>query len=96
FYYDPARIVYHTTWDRGPLSAALDRHPDDPAAWMRMLRAEGFTHVLIDPVMLHIWGNAGWRDPRLDPGMLLSAMSTEATVVARTPSGVTLYRLPDR
>ena len=35
--YYRADVTYQTTWDRGPLSAAMRSHPDDPSAWLAEL-----------------------------------------------------------
>jgi hypothetical protein len=63
FYYRHPGIVYQTTWDRGPLSRIL-RAAEGRAA-KDMLRAEGFTYVLVDPGMLQRWEDAGWNDPHI-------------------------------
>ena len=85
--------VYQTTWDRGPLSRAMDEHGEDPAAWLSELRAGGFTHLLVDPTMLRIWEAAGWNDPRITAESVLAAADRHAEIVVEFPGGARLYRL---
>jgi hypothetical protein len=93
FYYRLERIRYQTTWDRGPLSAAMAASPDDPAAWMEHLRRNGFTHMLVRPEMLERWTEAGWGDPALTADAVLSAARAHATLRLRFPGGIELYEL---
>jgi hypothetical protein len=65
FYYDASRVAYQTTWDRGPLERLLRAHPGAPAAWIEGLRAAGFSHLLVNRVMLDRWRASGWSDPHL-------------------------------
>jgi hypothetical protein len=86
-------LTYQTTWDRGPLARAMDRRPDDPAGWMDELRAEGFTHLLVQPTMLRIWADSGWNDPRITAAGVLDAAEQSAELEQEFPGGVRLYRL---
>jgi hypothetical protein len=86
-------IVYQTTWDRGPLSRAMDNHPDDPAGWIEGLRAEGFTHLLVQPTMLRVWAESAWNDPRVTAESVLGAADRHAETVQEFPDGARLYRL---
>ncbi len=92
-YYRLSRIAYQTTWDRGPLSAAMQRSPAAPQEWLRDLRREGFTHLLVNPVMLDLWEQEGWNDPHLTAGSVVDAAERFATPVRRFPDGLLLYRL---
>ncbi len=60
-------ITYHTVWDASPLGEPLQmRGVSGAVAW---LRQRGYTHVLIDFVMLERWhrpGNYGY-DQRITP-----------------------------
>ena len=93
---DQSRIVYQTTWDRGPLSQVMREHPDDPGAWIHLLRERGFTHVLIDPNMLYRWEKSGWNDPLITAERVVNMAEKQAALVRRFPSGEAIYRLEPR
>lgn len=93
FYYDLDRIEYVTTWNRGRLARAMDEFPGAPNAWFSALREAGFTHVLINPVMLEVWAEAGWNDPRLTPTAILGAAEAHLVLDRRYPSGLVIYAL---
>ncbi|MCA9290743.1 MAG: hypothetical protein KDA25_06420, partial [Phycisphaerales bacterium] len=92
-YYRLDRITYATTWDRGPMSEVVAAAPDDPAAWVAALRARGFTHVLVNPIMLDLWTEAGWNDPNLTPVRILDGLRTHARVRFEYADGRTLFEL---
>jgi hypothetical protein len=81
------RLRYTTVWTRGPLETAFaaaentidaTSAPDAAAiaaAALDILRADGFTHVLVAPTMLEIWQASGWLDPVLDPDRI-AALAT--------------------
>ena len=93
FYYRRGNLIYQTTWDRGPLSAAMRRAPDDPAGWFDSLRDEGYTHVLFDPTMLRVWQRAGWNDPLITDEVVAGALERHTGVERRWADGTALYRL---
>lgn len=41
-------VVYNTTWDRSVLGTAMEKHPDEPAAWTRAVQETGATYILIN------------------------------------------------
>jgi hypothetical protein len=86
-------VIYQMTWDRGPLSRAMDRHLDDPGGWIDELRQDGFTHLLVQPTMLRIWADSGWNDPRITPESVLGAAEAHARLERQFPGGVRVYRL---
>lgn len=92
-YYYRGRIVYQTTWDRGPLSRLMREYPEKPEQWAASLRSEGFTHMLVDPTMLAIWERDGWGDPLLTVEHINEFAQREATMLWRYPTGTTLYVL---
>lgn len=94
FYYRDERIVYQTTWDRGPMSRIMRQAGDDPAAWIDALAREGFTHLLVNSTMLRIWERERWNDPLITDERISFAAERFATVERRFPNGITLYRLP--
>jgi len=83
-YYRTDRVTYQTTWDRGPLSRAMDRS-DNPADWFDHLEQQGFTHVLINAGMLQRWKESGWADPRLDPSAIIEGAQAHARPVHAWP-----------
>jgi 4-amino-4-deoxy-L-arabinose transferase-like glycosyltransferase len=92
-FYHTRPIAYQTTWDRGPFSAAMREIPDDPASWIESLRRRGFTHLLVDPVMLRIWDRFRWNDSLLTADRVLRAAETHAEAIARFPDGSAIYCL---
>jgi hypothetical protein len=90
----PASYAWQTTWDRGPVSAALARHPASPQHQRAELLAQGFTHLLIDPAMLDRWRRSGWNDPRLTPETMM-ALIDGAHVLHRFPGGALLVALTE-
>ncbi len=91
-YYDGDRIAYQTTWDRGPLSRAMAAGRD-PRLWFDRLRAEGFTHLLVNATMLRIWERAGWSDPALAAGTVVAGARLHADLVREYPGEVYLFGL---
>ncbi len=91
--YYRAAVTYQTTWDRGPLSAAIRAHPDDPPAWLADLRTQGFTHVFVAPTMLAIWERSGWNDPLITASSVLETIDRYAELQQDFPNGERLYRL---
>ncbi len=90
FYVTPA-MTYHTCWDRSPMGPALkEGGPPAAAAW---LRRQGYSHVLIDWMMLDIWmspGNYGY-DPDITMESLLHLASEHLTLVpGQNPGSPTL------
>lgn len=90
---DAGAIVWQTTWDRGPLSVAMRRSPDDSRAWTRDLLSEGITHVLIDPAMLERWARSGWNDPLLTATRAMRLAEPPNRVVHRFAGGALLVAL---
>jgi hypothetical protein len=88
------RLRYTTVWTRGPLETAfasaenaLDETsaPDAAAiagAALDILRADGFTHVLVAPTMLEIWRSSGWLDPMLEPDRIAALPTSPGVQVA--------------
>jgi len=64
-FYDPPNVAYHTTWDASPLGDAIEAAGGDPAGAIDRLRAQGFTHVLMDFDELDRLIGEGWYDPRV-------------------------------
>ena len=92
FYYN-ANITYQTTWDRGPLSAIIRTNPDKPTTWSTQLRELGFTHILINHVMIQRWEEAQWNDPLINAANIDSLTNQLAVQRHWSHLGRTLYRL---
>jgi len=86
-------VEYQTTWDRGPLSRIMREAGESPAAWIDALRAEGYTHLLVEPRMLINWETNGWNDPLITADRILGAADLFATLEIRYANGTALYRL---
>lgn len=89
----PRDIEYATVWDNHPLGELLELHPDDPDAVVDALRKRGTTMLLVNPVMMNVWQQSGWLDPRLDP-VSIDAVLERLTLETRWPSGEFLMRVP--
>lgn len=86
-------ISWSTVWDRGAFDAVVDEAPGTPAVWGARLRAKGFTHALIDPVMLGVWARSGWLNPALANDQWLQALVSTNTLVGRGSDGRLIVRL---
>jgi len=91
--YYRADVTYQTTWDRGPLSAAMRSSPDDPSAWIADLREQGFTHLLVAPTMLAIWERSGWNDPLITASRVMGMADRFADLQHEFQGGERLYRV---
>jgi hypothetical protein len=91
--YYHSSFTYQTTWDRGPLSHAMDQAGETAEAWIPALREAGYTHLLVDPTMLEIWTERGWGDPRLTARRILDGADRLATLIGEYPDGTRLYAL---
>lgn len=86
-------LSWSTVWDRGAFDRVIDAAPGTPDAWASRLRAEGFTHVVIDPVMLEVWSRSGWLNPAMASGPMLDRFVQANTVFARTIDGKLIVTL---
>ncbi|UCD75590.1 MAG: hypothetical protein JSV91_01485, partial [Phycisphaerales bacterium] len=87
-------LAYKTTWDRGPLSLAMQAYPDDPRRWFDSMREQGFTHLLVNYEMLDRWERAGWHDPNLTSDRITEAVRCFARIQRTWPRlRITLYTL---
>lgn len=85
--------VYHSTWDRSPVGAAL-RADADPLAALRSL---GVTHVLINFSELARLRDDGWHDPLVTPEFVRDELLPRLMVVRVWDElGVVLAALPPR
>jgi hypothetical protein len=89
--YYRGRVTYQSTWDRGPLSDEMRRHPGDPQRWLSGLRDQGFTHLLINVEMLELWEGKGWNDPLLTADRVIDAAKRFAVLERDFGSGARLY-----
>jgi len=86
-------VEYQTTWDRGALSRIMRGAGENPAAWIEALRAEGYTHLLVEPRMLINWEANGWNDPLITADRILGAADLHADPEVVYPNGTAVYRL---
>ena len=76
------------------LKSAMRSAPDDPAAWFDALRAAGYTHVVVNPIMLDVWEGSGWNDPLITSRRVQDALAAHATLEPATlPGDLSLHRL---
>jgi hypothetical protein len=95
FYYRGDRYDYATVWDRGPMSQAIRDAPNDPAAWFDALREDGYTHLLIDTIMLPRWHAAGWSDPILTLDRIVPAADRHARRLPVATLNTLIYDLTE-
>ena len=91
--YYRADIAYQTTWDRGPLSRLVRLHPTEPHRWLRSLKNEGFTHLLVNTEMLELWEREGRNDPLITAERVLGAAERFAEREREFSPTLRLYRL---
>lgn len=82
FYYQ-CRIVYHTTWDRSPLSEARAQTGESAAAdsVLTGLRSRGITHVLVDLAELDRLQRSHYYDPAVTAQSVADLFFARASVV---------------
>lgn len=91
--YYKGSYVYQTTWDRGPLSRTIRRNGGNTMAWLKELRDQGFTHVLVNGHMLRRWEQAGWNDPLIAADRVMAFLNTHGDLIHSWPTGEQLYQL---
>ena len=89
---DEPRIEYSTVWTRGPLEKIIAKS-GSPQEWVRMLRDQGITHVLIQPGMLGRWSQSGWLADELSEENIRSLMKI-LTPAHRFRDGSGLFLIP--
>jgi len=89
-------IAWSTVWDRGVFDRVVDQSPGTPAAWGDRLRADGYTHAVINPVMLSVWARSGWLNPALAVEGQLQQFAQANTLFARTADGLVIVELGKR
>jgi hypothetical protein len=83
-YFEPpggVRLVYHTTYDRGPWPVGTT----DPAAWAAALRERGVRYVVVNTMELDRLGRSGWYDPAVTPERVEQFVSEYTRVIASWP-----------
>ena len=83
-FYVQRPIETTVVWERGAFDVVAAQAPDDPASWGGQLRAQGFTHVVIDLTMLERWAASGWLNPQLASGAWLEVFLRSNTPLIRT------------
>jgi hypothetical protein len=87
------RIEWNTVWDRGVLDRVAGESPDAPETWAAQLKALGFSHVVVQPIMLDVWQQSGWLNPALAPDRWLRRFLDASKARVRTPDGSILVEL---
>jgi len=80
-------IATTTVWDRGDFDGIVAESPEAPERWGTALRARGFTHGVVDPVMLERWLASGWLNPDLADAGRFAAFLQANRVIGRTGDG---------
>ena len=89
----PTVPTYASVWNEHPLIAALEATDTGVAATRAALRARGWTHVVIDEVMLNVWRRSGWLDPRITAERVRTlCLSLKPE---RIDAGGSLFKVPD-
>jgi hypothetical protein len=86
-------IATATVFDRGPFERVAEAAPDDARSWGASLRAQGFTHALVDPTMLERWAASGWLAPVLADGGWLAPFVESNRLRLRTSDGKLVVEL---
>lgn len=68
-FYMTVPALWHTTWDRSPLGAALRASGGDLSAAAAALRARGVTHLLVNFSELDRLSRERWYDPDVNPAI---------------------------
>jgi hypothetical protein len=92
-FYSMRRIEWNTVWDRGVLDRVAGESPDAPETWAAQLKALGFSHVVVQPIMLDVWQQSGWLNPALAPDRWLRRFLDASKARVRTPDGSILVEL---
>jgi len=92
-FYSMRRIEWNTVWDRGALDRVAGESPDAPETWAARLRALGYSHVVVQPIMLDVWQQSGWLNPALSPDRWLRQFLDASKSRFRTPDGSILVEL---
>ncbi|MEM7228257.1 MAG: hypothetical protein AAF432_05500 [Planctomycetota bacterium] len=93
FYFDADRVDYTTVWDRGRINEVIRSFPAQKKSWVEAIRDDGYTHVLVQDVMLKRWDDAGWLDPALDHAWVLDAFRDNAQLITVYQDGSWLFEL---
>jgi hypothetical protein len=86
-------VSWCTVWDRGVFDKVVDESPGTPESWGTRLRSLGYTHAIIDPVMLSVWTRSGWLNPALASGNWSARFASANTLFAQTIYGKFILQL---
>lgn len=89
----PTVPTYASVWNEHPLIATLEATDSGMTATRAAMRARGWTHVVIDEVMLNVWRRSGWLDPRITPERVRALCLSLKPV--RVEAGGSLFEVPD-
>ncbi len=85
--------TYASVWNEHPLIAALEATDAGSAAVRAALRSRGWTHVVVDEVMLNVWRRSGWLDSRITPERVRALCMSLKPL--RLQAGGLLFEVPD-
>jgi hypothetical protein len=83
---------YHTVWDRGPLERMLASGMPAPEC-VRELRTTGYSHVVVDHLMLRRWRASGWLDAGITDDRVSDFLDL-LDPVATTAGECSIHRIP--
>jgi len=89
----PTVPTYASVWNEHPLIATLEATDSGMTATRAAMRARGWTHVVIDEVMLNVWRRSGWLDPRITPERVRALCLSLKPV--RVEAGGSLFEVAD-
>lgn len=87
--------IYSTTWDRSVLGEAMEKYPDEPAAWTRAVQKTGATYILINDAEIYRYRRTYGFDDAITKERLEAWTFTLGEPVRswQTPQGATVLRL---
>lgn len=87
-------VIYNTTYDTSPLSAANDRYFNDPTGWVRYLKAQKIEYVLVNFAELDRYQRSGMGEASMTAENARKLIVAWGTIMHAWPEqGRALYRL---
>jgi hypothetical protein len=88
-------VVYNTTWDRSVLALAMEKFPDEPAAWTRAVQETGATYILINQSEIDRYRKTYGFDAAITPDRLQTWIMTLGLPAHQfSEFGSALYEVP--
>lgn len=87
-------VIYNTTYDTSPMTAAVDQSAGDADSWARSLHAMNIDYVLVNFAELDRLRRSGFAAPAMTPENAQKLVSSWGTLVHAWPEqGRALYKL---